>query len=123
MTPRVREAVGVVADNSETLDGMHSYLQRAGVTSSGTRSLSEVEALASEASALIIFPDEFHTVTISSLVRELLLERPRLFVILVTATPHLFQFARAAEPHAVMVLPKPAFGWTILDALRDRSTD
>jgi hypothetical protein len=114
--------VGIVADSRETLDGMHAYLQRSGITSASTRRLNEVEALAGEACALVIFPDEFHGATVSSLVSGLLLAHPRLFVILVTATPHLFRFARAAEPHSVLVLPKPAFGWTILDALRDHTT-
>ncbi len=113
--------MAVVAESRETLDGLHSYLQRAGIPSSGTRRLGELEALAGDASAMVIFPDELHTVTVSSLVSELLRDRPHLLVILVTGTPHAFQFAQVPA-RRVIVLPKPAFGWTILDALRDHTT-
>jgi hypothetical protein len=99
---------------------MHAYLQGAGVPSVGLRSIGELEGVGRDLSAVVIFPDEFPSQAVSTLVQALLFENHELVVVLVTGTPQMFRFASGSPPERapVIVLPKPAFGWTILDALR-----
>jgi len=118
--PKTKLAVAVVADNPETLDGLHAYLSGAGVSSRAMRALGDAGAMARELAAVVIFPDELDAAEVVAHVARLRATRPRLLVLLVTGMPQ--RFAAALEPDGrsipPIVLPKPAFGWSILDAIR-----
>jgi DNA-binding response OmpR family regulator len=111
--------VVVVADNHETLDGLHKYLTEAGAASTVSRGLRGV-ALGPDVAALVVFPDGFDEDEVADCVRSLRKARPRLLIVLVTAAPQRFASIVAPDGRSLppIVLPKPAFGWTILDAIR-----
>ena len=58
-----------------------------------------------------------------SLVRDLRRERPHLLTVLITRVPHRFRSVLYTDNRSrtPIVLPRPSFGWDILDALRDHS--
>jgi hypothetical protein len=113
-------SVAVVADNPETLDGLHGYLSGAGVSSHATRVLGRSASFPADLSAIVIFPDELDAADVVARVAELRRARPRLLVVLVTSAPQRFFVAVQPDGRSLLpiVLPKPAFGWSILDAVR-----
>lgn len=117
--------VSIVSANPETLDGLHAYFGGAGVSSHGTRTVQDLGMVAPEcATAAVIFPDDFEDRDVLALLLQLRRTRPRLLSVLVTGDPHRFRDAvedfdgRARRP---VTLPKPSFGWDILDAIRAHS--
>ncbi len=110
----------VVAHSRETIDGLHAYLGGAGVESHGTRTLSDVGSVPASTTAVVVFPDDFEVTAVVSVLRSLRAARPRLRLVLVTGAPQRFQSALAPDSRSLppIVLPRPAFGWTILDAVR-----
>jgi hypothetical protein len=118
--------VTIVSNNPETLDSLKSYLEQAGVASHCTRSTHDLDLVAPpSATAAVIFPHDFAEASVLSLVRTLRHERPHLLTLLITRVPHRFRSvlytdARSRTP---IVLPRPSFGWDILDALRDHSSN
>lgn len=112
--------VAVVAKSPETVDGLAAYLGNAGVTTRGSRSLESVRTLSSGTVAVVFFPDEFASAGALAALRELRRSHPRVFLVLVTRQPQDLEPALEPDGRSTppLVLPKPAFGWTILDALR-----
>jgi len=112
--------VTIVAASAETLDGLQGYLSLAGLDAHGTRQLSEVGR--KPCSAVIFFPDEFSpTMVLLELVR-LRREHPTVLPLLVTSEPQRYDgipddTKKALQP---VVIPKPAWGWTILEAIQQR---
>lgn len=113
----------VLCNNAETLDGMHSYLSRAGLSSSGSRALNRAAWPSRATRALVIFPDDFSTNDVAAYLSSVRAEYPELAVIIVTREPRSYEIMTAAgRPLRAVVLPRPAFGWTILDAIRAASS-
>jgi hypothetical protein len=111
----------VVATNPETLDGLSSYLQGAGVAARCTRDLEECTRVASASDgnvAVVIFPDDFRWEKVVAALAEVAGIRPPVLPLLVTAHPQKFETLSAAED--VVIMPRPIWGWTILDAIRSR---
>jgi hypothetical protein len=115
--------VNVIADNRETIDGLHAYFQSAGVASHATRTLRDASMVSATTSAVVIFPDEFDAEAVVHRLASLRATRPKLLVVVVTSTPQRFRPALDPDGHSFLpvVLPKPAFGWTILDAIREHA--
>jgi hypothetical protein len=115
--------VRVVADNPQTIERLHSYFTRAGVPSSATRELGAVSSVPLAATAVVLFPDDFEPSDVNAILLALRRARPKLLIVLVTGAPQYFGVALAPDGRSVLplVLPKPAFGWTILDAIRART--
>lgn len=115
--------VTIVSTNPETLDGLETYLRRAGLKTSGTRT---VEGLADRAaplpSVVVLFPDDFRPESVVAALLALRAQRPKTLPVLVTKEPQRFEAlpARSAGGLAPLVIPKPVWGWTILDAIRSR---
>jgi hypothetical protein len=107
----------VVAENPETIDALHDYLSRAGVSLRSSRQLLEVGSIAAHARALVLFPDEFELRQVSQVLALARSVRARLPILLITGAPQRFTAALDLTPPPI-VLPKPAFGWTILEAIR-----
>lgn len=111
--------VTVISENRETVDGLHSYLTRAGVESRGARGLGETSRLPRGTTAVVIFPDDFEPEDVLRAVASLRAALPATLIVLVTAQPQPFLAAPSGPtPASTLVLPKPVFGWTILDAIR-----
>jgi len=119
--------ITVVADNPETMDGMLAYFGRAGISTRGTRALGELCAIASASTAVVVFPDDFDAPEVAATIAHLQGARPRVLIVLITREPRRFTAARDARSRSIpiVILPKPSFGWSILDAIRahvDRET-
>jgi len=123
--PTKPSCVAVVADNQQTLDNLHSYFTRVGIASTGARELGDAVAVPSGVASLVLFPDDFEQRAVEAFILTLRSLRPKLLILLVTSTPQ--RLGTAVEPDGSsvppLVLPRPAFGWTILDAIRGRATD
>lgn len=114
--------VAVVADNPQTLDGLHAYFNGAGVASTGMHKLHDVSMVPPAATAVVLFPDDFQRGEAQASILSLRRARPKLLIVVVTGAPQHLGAALEPDGHSAppLVLPKPAFGWTILDAIRGR---
>ena len=125
--PATQSHVTLIADNPETLDGLQAYLAGVGVASRTTRVLRDVALILPGSSALVLFPDDFELKDVERRLAFLRASRPELLIVLVTSLPGRFRPALDPDDRslAAVVLPKPAFGWVILDAIRahERSED
>ena len=111
--------VAIAATNPETLDGLSSYLRGVGVGVRCMRDPSECAGFASASKtrvAVVIFPDDFRWEKVVATLADLASLRPTVLPVLVTAYPQRFETVRAAEE--VIIMPRPVWGWTILDAIR-----
>lgn len=108
--------VAIVSTNPETLDGLQSYLTAAGVTARCTRSIEECARLSTQTIAFVLFPDDFRWQSVRSAIADLAAQRPHALPVLVTAQPK--RFAELVEADRVLVVPRPVWGWKILDAIR-----
>jgi hypothetical protein len=116
-TERITTAeVAIVSNNPETLDGLQSYLNAAGVAARCTSDLDDCARVASPRTlAFVLFPDDFTWERVVALVAELASERPTALPVLVTAHPRRFESLMSDK---VLVMPRPVWGWTILEAIR-----
>jgi hypothetical protein len=113
--------VSIVSANLGTLDGLQRYLGDAGVMSHCTRALDDLGSIAPDrATAAVIFPDDFDDREAVTAVRQLRRARPRLLTVLVTREPQRFRDVVQPDGRSLppLILPKPSFGWDILDAIR-----
>jgi len=112
--------VTVISDNPETIDGLHGYLSRAGVASRAIRALRDASTIPPSAIAVVIFPDEFGRNDVVASINALRAARPRLLILIVTSAPQHFRSVLKPDGRSLppIALPKPTFGWTILDAIR-----
>jgi len=110
--------VTIVAANAKTLFGLQTYLSQAGLGTRGTRRLGSLDS--GTCSAIVFFPDEFSCNDVLREVTRLRRDRPTMLQLLVTREPQRYaELTDADGPELVpIVIPKPAWGWTILDAIR-----
>lgn len=117
------QQVTIVSANPETLGGLQSYLQSAGVAARGTRRLEDCsEMTAPFTVAIVLFPDDFSTESILRTVHEVGARGPSILRLLVTGHPKVFEVL-AKECEQVVVVPRPVWGWAILDAIRAHVDD
>lgn len=112
--------VTVVSQNAETLDGLQAYFERSGVQTRGVHALSAAGTIAPANDAVVLFPDDFDPPGVVELIAKLRRTRPRLLLLLITRQPQRFEAVVAPDGRSTppLVLPRPSFGWTILDAIR-----
>lgn len=116
--------VTVIAESPETLDGLLAYLGQSGLAAKGLRSLDADAAIEATRSAVVLFPDAFERPAVVALVRSIRTKRTDLLLVLVTGDAPRFQeltlpLGRSVQPQ---LFPRPAFGWTILDAIRQHTS-
>jgi DNA-binding NtrC family response regulator len=108
----------IVSENPETRDGLDGYLRRAGVVSASTRLLDDAAGVvAARGVVVVLFPDDFTKLHVTALLVKLGSLRPRPLVVLVTRDAKQFLARESYGGVPLLVLPKPAWGWTILDAI------
>jgi hypothetical protein len=115
--------VTIIAGNRETVDGLQSYFQRAGVASNTTRALDDASMIPPASTAVVMFPDDFGGADIVKRIGALRRARPELLFVLVTSDRQRLGPALGSDPESPLpiVFSKPAFGWDILDAIRGRA--
>jgi hypothetical protein len=112
--------VTVVSTNPETLESLQGYLREGGVDASCTRDLGDcATAPAATTIAFILFPDDFRWEQVIAALADLAAHQPRALPVLVTAHPQRFERLFLSED--VLIVPRPVWGWKILDAIRDHA--
>jgi hypothetical protein len=116
-----RLAATIVSANSETLDGLHAYLTSADVQARCCRALDVASAeVGAGCTAVVLFPDDFPRDSVVRALRNLRDRHPDVHTILVTRFPKQFQRLSDDAPRSLVIVTKPAWGWTILDAIHGR---
>jgi len=113
----------VVCDDPHTSTQLRDYLNRAGVRARATHRLDDAWQQDS-GEAIVLLPDDFDAGGVTDGLSRLLSRSPSPLVVVVTAGPRLFEpFIQSwGSPDSVVVMPKPVWGWTILDVLRSWHT-
>jgi hypothetical protein len=121
--PVERARVGIVASRRETRDDLAHYLGETGFRADTLTALHERDVHA-DARALVLFPDDFEAAAVGQFLDALRRARPRLLVVVVTRAAGAFErmLAPRAGTSTPVVLPRPPFGWAIVDALRGHPT-
>lgn len=118
--------ITVVARKPETVDALREYLTGAGVATSG---ISEVAYLATTVPqgcrVVVVFPDDFMYLAVAAELATLQATRPGLLTVFVTSDPRRYEALPPPEEGAYepVVIPKPAWGWTILETIRARMNE
>jgi hypothetical protein len=109
--------VAVVAARRATRDELLTYLDGAGLPALGADALARLPAAVSE---IVLFPDDIARAEVAAAIAKLRRARPQVLLVLVTAEPQ--RCAELVAPidgaRTPLVMPKPAFGWQLVDALR-----
>ncbi len=120
--PPAQIRIGIICENEHTADALLDYLGQVGVPA---RRLLELRPplphdwAAMGLQALVIFPDDFAAPFVDRLLAEVTDGTPRILQLIVTRHPQRFTTARGQPLPQRCVLPRPIFGWHILDALRE----
>lgn len=115
-TTRRSPDVVVVSNNPETVDGLESYLAAAQVAARCTDDIDRCAGMAGPATlAFVVFPDDFDWKQVVAAIADLAAQHPSAIPILITSNPK--RFDGLLEDN-VIVMPRPAWGWKILDAIR-----
>jgi hypothetical protein len=107
-----------VTRNASTAASLRSYFDQSGVTATVTDRI-DVPAEHDRFTAVVIFPDEFpaHRATLG--VRALARQLSRAWLVVVTRHTGRFSALVATldpqPPERLLVLPRPAWGWALLD--------
>jgi hypothetical protein len=110
----------VISASSETLDGLTAYFSRAGVSCESRRTANPLAGLPTSVRAVVVFPDDFPSHEIGTYLALVGARRPDVTLVIVTSDAAAYAARRTTEgrPLNATVLPRPAFGWTILDVVR-----
>lgn len=128
MAPSLQEDrrfnVAIVSRNPETLDGLEAYLRSAGVTTSSAQLIERSSQIAAAVSVLVVFPDDYEWDSVIPAMAACLRSNPRAQLVVVTSTPQRFERVVWPDDAAIpLIVPKPAWGWTILDVVRAHSSE
>lgn len=111
--------MAIVSSNPETLDALQEYLGNAGFACHTARAVHDLTMTAPKSiCSAIIFPDDFANLDVLECLRQFQKQRPKLLAVLVTREPNRYRAAGALDGKSLAVLPRPSFGWEILDAIR-----
>jgi hypothetical protein len=69
--------------------------------------------------AVVIFPDDFGPSAVADALTNLGAKRPHTLLVLVTCAPKRFVKVTPPLGATTLVVPRPVWGWTILDAIRE----
>ena len=116
-------SVTVVSRNPSTLERLEAYLRGVGVRGNPTHTLGRlVEVTPLTAAAVVVFPDEYESDAVLSALEEAKRLRPNALLVVVTSDGSRFhKLERGVEGQgSLLVLAKPVWAWTIVDAIRAR---
>lgn len=114
--------VTVVARQRETVDGLCDYLGGAGVRTTGATDLAHLSAgVPADSVVVVVFPDDFMFLAVAAEVASLRTARADMLVVLVTNDARRFEALPTIDTgYDPVVIPKPAWGWTILETIHAR---
>ncbi len=114
-----------MSKNADTLERLRAYVEGAGVATEGRRSARNTGAITAATSAVVLFPDDFGDAEVVRLIGELRRTRPRVLLVVVTREPKKLEPVLVPDGRSLppLVLPRPSFGWSILDAIRAHGRD
>lgn len=109
----------VVCDDDDVLIRLRDYLVRAGVETQATRRLADAWGRPAD-ECIVLLPDDFNAGEVTDGLVQVLSRTSSPFLIVVTAGPRLYEplIESLGNRGSVVILPKPIWGWTILDLLR-----
>ncbi len=109
----------IISASGETSRELRQYLAAAGVQAAVHTGLSRAHVAASER-ALVLFPDDFAAEDVIAHLQTVRAAWPAARLVVVTAQPQRFERAVARDGCGLglIALPRPAFGWAILEAIR-----
>jgi len=115
-----RLEIAIVADNPETLEALTRYLEGTGLRTHALKHLKPSALAAMPLAAVVLFPDELPAKAVRTAITGLRAARPRMLILLVTSNPQSFRAVMDPDGSSLLpvTVPKPAFGWVILDAIR-----
>jgi hypothetical protein len=115
--------VTIIAESRETIEGLHVYLKSAAVASFATRALGDPSLVPAATTSVVLFPDELDADLAAAWIAALRASRPTLLLIVVSSAPQRLRAALEPDGRSTLpiVFPKPAFGWAILDAVREHA--
>ena len=108
--------VTIVGVRAATLDGLKWYLSRVGLSARATRRLEDGDR--EPCAAMVLFPDEFSFDHVERELIRLRRDSPDLLLVLVTSELKRYAAIANGGGRAPVLIPKPAWGWSILDAIR-----
>jgi len=112
-----RAAVLIISRNNATAEDLRAYFEHCGVRSAVSDRLDAIDP--SDARAVILFPDEFPEHAVAEGIRELARRFVRSRAVIVTRDTARFEDlvseVGALPPGRLFVLPRPVWGWTLLD--------
>lgn len=110
----------LVCDDDDTLIRLRDYLSRSGVQVRATRRLAD--ACQDPGATVMLLPDDFPSGEVTDCIQRLLASPSRPSLIVITAATRLYEpLAEACgEPGRMVILPKPVWGWSILELLRSK---
>jgi len=108
--------LALISNDRETLDGVKDYFERAGARLRATNRLEEASDTAAGAEAVVFFADDYPLEEARAAVAGLSVR----LVVIVTADVAAFNACRKGRASAerIVVLPRPAWGWVLLEAIR-----
>jgi hypothetical protein len=120
MATEASPRVVVVGENPETVDGLQAYFVAVGISAHSARTLEATLSIPDRTTAVVVFPDGFRAADVVERITALRGRRPGLLLLVVTGEPQRFAAALKGDASSTscLILPKPAFGWTIVDAIR-----
>ena len=115
------QEVAIISANPETRGGLEKYLRGVGIAARGCRRLEDCADLTSASTlAVVLFPDDFAWEAVIATIAELARRCETTLRLLVTGQPKKYERLVEGRPN-VVVVSRPAWGWTILDAIRSHA--
>ena len=118
--PPLQGTVLLISRSAETLDGLQFYLSRIGIASTSRQRVNPLADVPEHVRVLVVFPDDFPMHEVTSYLAIVQARRPELKLLIISKEPAAYYATTALNGRRIQatVLPQPAFGWTILDAIR-----
>lgn len=117
-------SIGILARSDKTMTELVSYFARVGAIGTHLPDLQALHApddAIERIHAIVIFPDDFEPEAMDAALAAFSAKTPSLLQIIITRQPLRFLSTSPdlTQPPYRAVLPRPSFGWRILDAIRD----
>jgi hypothetical protein len=116
-------SVAIVANDPATLDGLEGYMRGAGVVTTTTQWVDRIlDVTPRTCAAVILFADEYAVAGVTRALTALRRARPTVLPVIVTNAPLRFGGRPRRRSHGLdpLVIPKPPWAWTLLEAVRAR---